>query len=246
MIEVKNITKLYKNNDGIKNVSFNLKESCLLSLIGENGAGKTTTIKAIFKEAKLDSGKILIDGDNLHTNNNLRKIAFFPDSNNIPLNIKSKDYINYICATIGLSKKAYKDNLNIIVDLLKINNLMNKKIKELSAGQKKKIIMASVLIREPKYIFFDEPTANLDISSKTEFISIIKYLKNLKISMLITSHLLDELQEISDHIVILNKGSVVYNQSFDSNKENIKDLYNNYISSKKIQLEDLNKVFKSK
>ncbi|AOG60063.1 ABC transporter ATP-binding protein [Spiroplasma helicoides] len=228
MIELKNVSRKI-GNFKLDNVSFQIKRGAVVAFVGDNGAGKTTTIKAIFGELKIDSGEILMDGQNLFSNNNLTKIAFFPDSNSIPLNIRVHDYMLYICAAHGIQTKDAVKIIDDVYRLLELRPYKNKYIKELSAGWKKKAIMASVLIRKPEYIIFDEPTANVDVESKLYFMGILHLLINQGITVLITSHIIEELQEVANYLVLIKKGKIVYADNFDNKKEHIMDVYKQHM-----------------
>ncbi|QEH61345.1 ABC transporter ATP-binding protein [Spiroplasma chinense] len=245
MIEIKKISRKL-GNFGLKDVSFEIKKGAVVAFVGDNGAGKTTTIKALFGELKLDSGEVLIDGDNLFAHNNLQRVAFFPDSNNVPMNIKVHDYLLYICAAGGINT----DDANKIIDnvykLLELRPYKNKKIKELSSGWKKKAIMASVLVRTPEYIIFDEPTANVDVDSKLHFMSILHLLVKQGITILITSHIIEELQEIANYLVLIKKGEIVYAQDFDNKTEKIMDVYRQHMKNPIKDLSLLQKLYREK
>ncbi|QBQ07322.1 ABC transporter ATP-binding protein [Spiroplasma gladiatoris] len=230
MIELKNVSRKL-NNFKLKDVSFQIKKGAVVAFVGDNGAGKTTTIKAIFGELKIDSGEILMDGENLFANNNLHRLAFFPDSNNIPLNIKVHDYMLYICAANGIPSSKAAKKIDDVYRLLELRPYKNKLIKQLSAGWKKKAIMASVLIRRPEYVVFDEPTANVDVESKLYFMNILELLINQGITIMITSHIIEELQEVANYLVLIKKGEIVHAADFDNKKEKIMDVYKTHMKN---------------
>ncbi|ASP27869.1 ABC transporter ATP-binding protein [Spiroplasma corruscae] len=245
MIEIKNISRKI-GNFSLKEVSFNIKDGDVIAFVGDNGAGKTTTIKALFGELKLDSGSILIDGEDIFKNNNLRRVAFFPDSNNVPLNMKLSDYLRYICAANDLSKEETELNTEYVYRLLELKPYKDKLIKKLSSGWKKKAIMASVLIRKPKYIIFDEPTANVDVESKLYFMEIFRLLAKSGITILITSHIIEELQEVANHLVLIKKGQIVHDKDFDNKSEKIMDVYKQYMQSPIRDLTILRNLYRDK
>ncbi|AGR41808.1 ABC transporter ATP-binding protein [Spiroplasma diminutum] len=245
MIEIKNISRKM-GNFGLDNVSFKIKNGSVVAFVGDNGAGKTTTIKAIFGELKLDSGEILIDGENLFKNNNLSKVAFFPDSNNVPLDIKVHEYLHYICAANNMNKERTDLSIDNVYRLLELRPYKDKKIKELSSGWKKKAIMASVLVRSPEYIIFDEPTANVDVESKMYFMDIFKLLSKVGITILITSHIIEELQELANYLVLIKKGQIVYSNDFDKTKEHIMDVYKKHMNEPIKDLHILSDLYNKK
>ncbi|WP_339029796.1 ABC transporter ATP-binding protein [Spiroplasma endosymbiont of Cantharis nigra] len=245
MIEIKNITRKL-GNFGLKDVSFTIKKGSVVAFVGDNGAGKTTTIKALFGELKLDSGEVLIDGQSLFKNNNLSKVAFFPDSNNVPLDIRVHEYLHYICAANNMDKNRTDLSIDNVYRLLELRPYKDKKIKELSSGWKKKAIMASVLVRSPEYIIFDEPTANVDVESKLYFMNIFKLLSKVGITILITSHIIEELQELADYLVLIKKGQIVYANDFDRKKEHIMDIYKKHMNEPIKDLNILRDLYRNK
>ncbi|ALD66495.1 ABC transporter ATP-binding protein [Spiroplasma cantharicola] len=242
MIKINNISKVYQNFE-LKDVNLEFKSSDIIALIGENGSGKTTLIKSIFNLVKLDSGNIEFDNENLHIWKNLTKISFFSDQNSIPLELTLKQYLWYLSKLNNMKKDIFIKKQEKILKMIEIEDLINKKLKNLSSGQKKKAILAGVLLTEPKFIFFDEPTANLDIDSKIEFLEIIKYLGELKIGMLITSHLAEELQLIANRVILIKKGKILYDEYFDNKKNSIQDIYQKYYTNKKMNIDLLREVY---
>lgn len=243
MIEIKNISKQIGKQKILNNVCFNIPKNKIIGFIGDNGAGKTSTIKCIFGEFKIDSGEILFEGEDIKINNNIQKLAFFPDSNNIPLDLTVLDFMDYVASLKGIDNKKIKINSDKIILFLNLEKYKNKKLKQLSAGLKKRAIMAATLILQPEYIILDEPTANLDIDTKLEFLNILKKLNTKGITIMITSHLIDELQELIDYLVIIKNGEVVYNNEIDVKKEKIVDIYNQYINKPELNLEMVDEIY---
>lgn len=225
MLSLSNVTKKYKNGFGINKITFEIKKGDFIALVGDNGAGKTTLIKTIFSELKMNTGSINLDNENVFKNKLLRNLSFFPDSNNIPVDIKVSEYVKYIARCNSIDSKEYKEDLVTLTKMFGFEKYLGKKIKHLSAGEKKKAVMLGVLITKPNYIFFDEPTANLDIDSKLEFLEILQTLKDMGLAILVTSHLIEELELLANKVIILKEGNLVYNEKFDSSKEKIIDIY---------------------
>ncbi|AHI54309.1 ABC transporter ATP-binding protein [Spiroplasma sabaudiense Ar-1343] len=242
MIELKSVFKVYKSHKGINNISFKINKQDVVAFVGDNGAGKTTTIKAIFKEIKLDLGQITFNNEVI-TKKHLQKMAFFPDSNNIPLDLKVEDYIYFVGLLNGVGKKEITKRGDKLLRSLNILDSKEQKLSQLSAGMKKKAILAATLVYQPEVIIFDEPTANLDIKAKTEFIEIIDKLHHQGITILITSHLIDELQKIANHLIIIDKGKIIYDAAFDKNKESILEIHNRLVKPAQNNIEDILGVY---
>ncbi|AUM62504.1 ABC transporter ATP-binding protein [Spiroplasma monobiae] len=242
MIKINKMVKLFKEFN-LSDINLIIEKGDLIALVGDNGAGKTTLIKSIFGMVELNSGKITFNDENIFDNNNLSRIAFFPDSNNIPLNITVENYMKYISIVAGVNQKEFNSRVDKIIEMLEIQAYKNKTIKKLSAGMKKRAIMAGVLITKPEFIIFDEPTANLDVEGKNEFLSIIKKLHESNVGMMITSHIIEELQDLCNKLIILKEGSIIYNNKFDNKKESIKNIYFKYIDKKENKYEGVKDIY---
>ncbi|QEH61897.1 ABC transporter ATP-binding protein [Spiroplasma chinense] len=242
MIKVQNLSKTYKNFS-LQNVSFEFEKEDIIAFVGDNGSGKTTTIKLIFDLTKKNQGEVFFNEQSLYVNSNLLKIAFFPDSNNIPLEISVKQYMKYIAIIARLNKKECNDRMLKILEVLNFEKFKNTKIKNLSAGLKKRAIMAGVLMTKPEFIILDEPTANLDVESKIEFIKIIKELNTSGVGILITSHIIEELQEIANKLIIIKNGKIMYNDKIDNKKTKIIDIYNTFKEKDKSDLKGISDIY---
>jgi ABC-2 type transport system ATP-binding protein len=244
MLQINSLKKIYGKQTVLDNVSFEINQGEIVGFIGDNGAGKTTTIKCIFGEVLFDEGSIKINDENIFENYHLQDLCFFPDSNNIPLDLTVDDYVEYTMMLRGKTKEEIKKTKEKVYQLLKLEEHKKKKLKQLSAGLKKRSIMASCLSLNPKVIILDEPTANLDIETKGEFISILKKMNANGVTIMITSHLIDELQDLISKLIIIKEGKIVYNNLFDGRKEKIIDIYNKSVEREKIDLEIVDELFK--
>ncbi|KAJ3615607.1 hypothetical protein Zmor_016286 [Zophobas morio] len=244
MLQINSLKKTYGKQNVLDDVSFEINKGEIVGFIGDNGAGKTTTIKCIFGEVLFNEGSITLDGENIFENYRLQDLCFFPDSNNIPLDLSVDDFVEYTMMLRGKRKDEIKNTKEQVYKLLKLEEHKKKKLKQLSAGLKKRSIMASCLCLNPKIIILDEPTANLDIETKSEFISILRKMNENGVTIMITSHLIDELQDLITKLIIIKEGKIAYNSLFDGKKEKIIDIYNKSIEREAIDLEIVNELFK--
>ncbi|AUB31250.1 ABC transporter ATP-binding protein [Spiroplasma floricola] len=239
MLEIKSMSKKFDNEKGIFNFSLELKEGEIIGLVGDNGSGKSTMLKSLFGEYKKDEGEILLNGESLLKN--LTSISFFPDQSVYPKDITILNFAIYDGILCGIEKKEVEQRLDILLEKFNLLDYKTKKFNSLSAGMQKKALLAITLISRPKFIFLDEPTANLDVKSRTDFHKILKSLaKNNKVGILITSHIIDELEGFINKLVIIEKGIKKYDSQFDSKKENILPIYKKFTENKEIKnFEDL-------
>lgn len=222
-----NFTKLFKNNKGIKEIDISVKSGEILGLIGDNGAGKSTLIKCIFEEYTRTTGNIYIDGEKMKTRE-LNLFSLFPDQSIFPHNITIYEFIKYTSRLSGMLKKEINQTVIKALESVNLLEYKNKTFRELSAGMQKRALLANAIITKPKIIFLDEPTANLDVKTRIQFIDILKSLANAGLAIVITSHLIDELSTIINKLVILDEGKLTYNDYINGNEENIKQLYSKF------------------
>ncbi|ALD66322.1 ABC transporter ATP-binding protein [Spiroplasma cantharicola] len=221
MIEIKNLTKIFKNGIGLHDINIKLNSGEITAILGPNGAGKSTLLKLIFREYKKDSGEIIYNIGN----EDLKKFSFFTDHSLFPKNVSLNYFCMYNAQLSGIKSKDAKKRLEHLLKILDLEKYKNKSFKSLSAGMQKRAMLAATLINDPEFIFFDEPTANLDINSRKELINLIKNMKDKNKTIVITSHILDELQNIIDRVIIIDSGKIVLDKKYDKNKENLETLY---------------------
>ena len=207
-IELQNLSKKYKDFE-LKNISFNVPQGCIVGLIGENGAGKTTTIKSILNITKSE-GTIKIFGEDIRKNEKeiKEKIGVVLDDSFLSDYLTPKQ-INSIMKDIYPTWKESK-----YIELLKQFNLpLNKLIKEFSSGMKMKLKIAVAISHNPQILILDEPTSGLDPVVRSEILDIFrKYIEEDETrSILLSSHITTDLEHISDYIIFIEKGNIVFN-----------------------------------
>ena len=218
IVEVKNLKKQYGDNVILKNINLHIDRGEVVSLIGPSGSGKSTILRCIADLESITSGEILIEGNNLTDKNVDKKIKkemllktgmVFQTFNLFPhMSVR-----NNIVRTLKLVKKMdtekaeniAKEMLNVVGLSDKINNYPN----ELSGGQKQRVAIARALALKPDIMLFDEPTSALDPELVKEVLDIIRKLKSQKITMLIVSHEMNFVREISDRVIIMEKGEIL-------------------------------------
>ncbi len=231
VIEVKNLSKNYSENLAVNNISFNVAKGEIFGLLGSNGAGKSTTIECILATKRLTKGEISILGKSPIVD---RKILFEEIGVQFQEAVyPSKILVKELCEqTECLYKETidYKELLKQFNILDKINN----PISELSGGQKQKLFIVLALIPKPKVLFLDEITTGLDPKARREVWKILRSLKEDGITILLTSHFMDEVENLCDNILILKKGEKVFEgtvkQAIDESPyEKLEDAYLWYI-----------------
>ena len=218
IVEVKNLKKQYGDNIILKDINLYINRGEVVSLIGPSGSGKSTILRCIVDLESITSGEILIEGNNLTDKNVDKKIKkemllktgmVFQTFNLFPhLSVR-----NNIVKTLKLVKKIDTSEAEAIakkmLDLVGLSDKMNSFPNELSGGQKQRVAIARALALQPDILLFDEPTSALDPELVKEVLDIIRKLKEQKITMLIVSHEMNFVREISDRVVVMEKGKIL-------------------------------------
>ena len=203
MLELQNVTKRYGKKTVLDDVSIQFKKGEITCLLGLNGVGKSTTMKAIMRLVPISKGKILVDGEPI-TQQNINKIAYIPD---IPIH----DLGWTIPQNLSFAQVFYKNfNLEKAERMLKFFKVpTDKKLKELSKGNLARFNIIVGMCQDAPYLLLDEPFSGIDVFTRQSFINLLKseFLEDGQ-TVIITTHEIDEIQDISDHIVLLEECQV--------------------------------------
>lgn len=209
MVEVKNLSKKYCNKDALCDVSFSLNDGEVLGFLGPNGAGKSTTMNIITGYISSSKGTVKVDGDEILENPIAvkRKIGYLPEQPPLYVDMTVKAYLSFIydLKKVKLNKKQHIEE---ICKLVKIDNVYNRIIKHLSKGYKQRVGIAQALLGKPKLLILDEPTVGLDPNQIVEIRKLIKTLGE-KHTIILSSHILSEVQSVCNRIIVINNGKIV-------------------------------------
>jgi ABC-2 type transport system ATP-binding protein len=206
IISVKNLRKNYGAFEAVKDISFDVLEGEIFGLLGPNGAGKSTTLEIMETLRSKTSGEVMVAGMNLDNEpNHIKKIigvqlqtsGFYPGLNLLEL--------------IELFSGLYNQEVDPM-ELLQLVNLTEKaksKYKQLSGGQKQRFSIATTLINQPKIVFLDEPTTGLDPQARRNLWDLIKSIREKGTTVIITTHYMDEAEQLCDRIVIMDEGKII-------------------------------------
>lgn len=210
MIEVKNVTKKYGNFVAVDNISFNIKEGEIIGLLGPNGAGKSTTMNMITGFIEQTEGEIIIDGyDMLKKPKKAKKeIGYMPEGVPLYTDLTVKEFVSYMAQIKKVDRKIRKEQIEKTIEETGLKDVEKKLIKNLSRGYKQRVSMAGALVGTPKILILDEPTVGLDPKQITEIRNLIKELGK-KHTIILSSHILSEVSQICNKVIIINKGKIV-------------------------------------
>lgn len=209
-IEVKNLFKYYGEQAAVNNVSFSVRNGEIVGFLGPNGAGKSTTMKIISGFIPSDQGEVTVCGlkvdvDNLETR---KLIGYLPENNPLYLDMYVKEYLEFVGGIYKIAK--LKSRVNDMIDSVGLGLEQNKKIGALSKGYRQRVGLAQAIIHDPQVLILDEPTTGLDPNQLVEIRELICSIGKEKTVMLST-HIMQEVEAICDRIVIINKGCIVAN-----------------------------------
>lgn len=207
MIEVKNLRKTYNGIVAVKNISFETRKGEIFALLGPNGAGKTTTIKAILGLIKIDEGEIRINGIDIFSDEKEAKklIGYLPESPSFYENLTALQTLQFFAELRYVEKEK-------CIEILKevgLGDAINRKVGGFSKGMIQRLGLAQCMMGSPSLLILDEPTSGLDALGAYEIRNKIKEMKEEGVTVFLSSHILSEVQELSDRVAIMNKGSII-------------------------------------
>ncbi|MCQ2469603.1 MAG: ABC transporter ATP-binding protein [Ruminococcus sp.] len=209
MITIENLTKYYGNNRAVNDISFTINDNEILGFLGPNGAGKSTTMNMIAGFLPMSGGKVTICGTDVTAEpvKAKKNIGYLPEIPPVYPDMKVKEYISFCAGLKRLTGSEKKSEMQRVMKLLKIEDVQNKLIRNLSKGYKQRVGFAQALLGNPKFLILDEPTVGLDPNQVIEVRNIIKDLKK-EHSVIFSSHILSEVSAVCDRVVIINKGEI--------------------------------------
>ncbi len=230
-IEIKNITKKFKDKTAVNSLSFDVSDGEIFALLGQNGAGKTTLIKMLCCLTKATEGDALIYGKSVNGEAaEIKKIInVSPQETAVAPNLTVFENLVFTAQIYGADSQKAKDISTKMLKAFSLENRKNEKAKNLSGGLSRRLSIAMALISEPKLVFLDEPTLGLDVRARRELWSHILALKG-KTTVVLTTHYLEEAEKLADKIAIIEKGNLVSIGTLDElkkqyGKESLEDIF---------------------
>lgn len=205
MLEVVNIEKSYGNKKILQGISFSIEKGQIKALVGPNGSGKTTLMNTMTNLLKRDGGQVLVDGKEFKDEKIFNHISFFKDEKILDENLYGMDYLNYIK---NVYKKT-KDDVDKVIKEIGIESFVKSKTGSYSLGMKKKLMLAMDFLPQRDIILLDEPLSGLDPTSVIKMMDLIKKKANDGQGILISSHSLNDIDEITNNILFLKDGKIL-------------------------------------
>lgn len=220
IIEVKELSKSYKDNKAVDNISFNVEQGRIYGILGPNGAGKSTTIKMLAGLLSQDSGTIVYEGDSTIEKWS-KNIGLVPQNIAIYDELTAKENISFFVSLYGITGKEKEERIAQTLKFVGLEDVKDKPAKEYSGGMKRRLNIACAIVHAPKLIIMDEPTVGIDPQSRNYILESVKNLNKHGTSVIYTSHYMEEVEAICDRIIILDKGRIILNDE----KDNIKKMF---------------------
>ena len=209
-IKTTELVKRYKDITAVDKLNLDIEQGELFSLLGVNGAGKTTTIKMLTCLTKPTAGDAFVGSKSITKEPKLVKemIGVSPQETAVAPNLSVKENLELICGIHGFSKEKKKERIEKLAAQFSLNEVLKRKAGKLSGGWQRRVSIAMALISEPQILFLDEPTLGLDVIARHELWDVIRTLKG-KITIILTTHYMEEAEALSDRIGIMRSGSLL-------------------------------------
>ena len=208
---VRNLTKTFGRTKAVNGISFAFNSGHIFGFVGPNGAGKTTTMRIISTLEEPDTGDVYLDGVSVREQPEVARklVGYVPDSLPAHNDITVHEYLDFYARAYGLKGKHRKEAVEAIEEFTNVTGILDKHLKSLSKGMKQRVTLGRALVHDPDILILDEPAAGLDPRARVELRELLTILAEQKKAILISSHILTELTEICNGVVIIEKGEVL-------------------------------------
>ena len=209
-IKIESLTKRYGDVLAVDNLSIEIGEGELFSLLGVDGAGKTTTIKMLSCLTLPTSGDAYLLGKSISKDSREVKslIAVSPQETAVAPGLSVRENLELICGIYGFDKEKRASKINELTEQFDLSSVIERKAGKLSGGWQRRLSIAMALISEPKILFLDEPTLGLDVIARSELWDIIRFLKG-NVTIILTTHYMEEAEALSDRVAIMKNGKLL-------------------------------------
>lgn len=222
-LELEHITKKFGNFTAVNDLTLKLVPGKVYGIVGPNGAGKSTTMATIMGSIMPTSGSGNVMGHPLGSKEALQLLGYSPEFTSFYLDMSCIEYLWYMGTLGGLSNEEASDKAIELIKKFELQEHAFKKVSKFSTGMKKKVSLAQAMIHDPQILLLDEPTANLDPTSRMEILDTVRKMVNeKKLTVLISSHVLTELETVIDHVVMINHGKLVLDEDIQTAQQKFK------------------------
>ncbi|HCX20682.1 MAG: gliding motility-associated ABC transporter ATP-binding subunit GldA [Flammeovirgaceae bacterium] len=219
-VSIQQLTKVFGEQTAVNGISFEANEGMITGFLGPNGAGKSTTMKMATGYIRPTSGKIIVDGIDVEENPIAAKriIGYLPEHNPLYLDMYVREFLGFVASAYSL--KNAKKRVEEMIELVGLERERSKRLSALSKGYRQRVGLAKSLIHDPKVLILDEPTTGLDPNQILEIRQVIKNISANK-TVILSTHIMQEVEAICDHVVIIDRGNMVANDELSKLKEGL-------------------------
>ena len=224
MIKVVDLKKSYGRVEALKSISFEVEKGSVFGFIGRNGAGKTTTMNILTGLIRFNGGKIFINGKDFLKNKQelLKSIGYLPETPTFYNYMNAYEYLNFIARIIGCDLKKSSKSVGKLLEMVKLTKQGKRRIGGYSRGMKQRLALAVAFMNSPEILFLDEPASALDPEGRVEMLELIESLKDNKITIFLSTHILNDAERVCDRICIIDEGKILLTK-------NLSELHETYI-----------------
>jgi ABC-2 type transport system ATP-binding protein len=211
MLEVRQLTKLYNSLPAVQNVSFAITKGQILGCLGPNGAGKSTTVKMLIGLLQPSTGQVLFDGGDIHANLAAyrKQLGYVPEEPNLYPFLSGREYLEMVGTLRGIARKQRDRKIADLLQLFSLHSHRDASIGSYSKGMRQRILLIAALMDNPALLIFDEPLSGLDVVSALIFKNLIRRLGECGKAIFYCSHVLEVVEKVCSHLLILRSGQVV-------------------------------------
>jgi ABC-2 type transport system ATP-binding protein len=206
MLRVENVTKDYASQKAVDNISFSIEQGTIFGLLGPNGAGKSSLLRMVTGITKPDTGAIYFDGERFNENKHNELIGYMPEERGLYKKMKAQEQAEYLGALKGMRKADIKTQIDYWFNKLDMNTWRNKNVQDLSKGMSQKLQFVITALHQPKLLILDEPFSGLDPMNAEILKQEIYSLAENGTTIIFSTHRMEQVEEICDNIVLMNKG----------------------------------------
>jgi ABC-2 type transport system ATP-binding protein len=223
ILELQNLKKYYATQKAVDDISFSIQEGSIFGLLGPNGAGKTTLLRMITGIFYPDSGEIYFDGKKFNPVDDIPKIGYMPEERGLYKKMKIGEQALYLAQLKGMSRGDAMKKIKEWFVKFEMESWWNKKVNDLSKGMGQKLQFVTTVLHEPKLLILDEPFSGLDPVNSNLIKDEIFKLAKKGTTIIFSTHRMEQVEEICDHIVLVNKGKKILDGSVSQVKDNFKE-----------------------
>jgi len=223
LLEVKHLKKYYATQKAVDDISFNIASGSIFGLLGPNGAGKTTLLRMITGIFYPDSGEILFDGRPFHPEKDIINIGYMPEERGLYKKMKIGEQVIYLAQLKGLTHAQALEKAKYWFTRLEMESWWHKKVEDLSKGMQQKLQFVTTVLHEPRLIILDEPFSGLDPVNANLIKDEIYRLASRGCTIIFSTHRMEQVEEICDHIILVNKGQKILDGTVNAVKQTYKE-----------------------